>query len=112
MIPVGVGGSFTVPPVTSLLIDSVSAHQAGAASGVLNTFRQMGGSLGVAVFGAVVAQTALLRGLRVSFLATAVLLVLGAAGTLTMRRSDPTDSVGGSLLIDTIERTAKCRPSH
>jgi hypothetical protein len=48
MIPVGVGGSFTVPPVTSLLIDSVSAHQAGAASGVLNTFRQMGGSLGVA----------------------------------------------------------------
>lgn len=46
MVPVGVGGSFTVPPVTSLLLEAVPAEAAGTASGVLNTARQMGGSLG------------------------------------------------------------------
>jgi len=54
MIPVGVGGSFTVLPITALLMDSVPADRAGTASGVLNTSRQMGGSLGVAAFGTVV----------------------------------------------------------
>jgi len=86
MIPVEVGGSFTVPPITALLIDSVPAPQAGSASGVLNTARQLGGSLGVAVFGAIVAQAGFLPGLRISLLATAV-VVLGtaAAARLTVR---------------------------
>lgn len=87
MIPVGVGGSFTVPPVTSLLIDSVPPELAGTASGVLNTFRQLGGSLGVAVFGAVVAQAGLLHGLRLSLLATSLLLVAGAAATIAVTRA-------------------------
>jgi len=49
MVPVGVGGAFTVPPIISLILDSVPPHRAGTAGGVFNTFRQMGGSLGVAV---------------------------------------------------------------
>jgi len=77
MIPVGVGGSFTVPPITALLLDSVPADRAGAASGVLNTSRQVGGSLGVAAFGAVVAtQASFLHGLHVSYLTAAVLLTI------------------------------------
>ncbi|PRZ39066.1 DHA2 family methylenomycin A resistance protein-like MFS transporter [Antricoccus suffuscus] len=88
MIPVGVGGSFTVPPVTSLLIDSVLISRAGTASGVLNTFRQMGGALGVAVYGAVIAgQASFLPGLRACLLGTAVLLVVTAAATVTLRRA-------------------------
>jgi MFS transporter, DHA2 family, methylenomycin A resistance protein len=88
MIPVGVGGSFTVPPIASLLLDSVAAQQAGTASGVLNTFRQLGGSFGVAVFGAVVAaQAGLLPGLRISYLVTAVLLAVTAAASLALRSS-------------------------
>jgi MFS transporter, DHA2 family, methylenomycin A resistance protein len=71
MVPVGVGGSFTVPPVTSLLLDAVPSDAAGTASGVLNTVRQMGGSLGVAVFGAVLATApAFQRGLRIDLLGT------------------------------------------
>ena len=34
IIPVGVGGSFTVPPMTALLLDSVPADRADTASGV------------------------------------------------------------------------------
>jgi DHA2 family methylenomycin A resistance protein-like MFS transporter len=86
MIPVGVGGSFTVPPVTALIIDSAPTRLTGTASGVMNTFRQMGGSLGVAVFGAVIAQAGLLRGQHLSYLVTAALLVAAAAASLALSR--------------------------
>lgn len=55
MVPVGVGGSVTVPPLTALIMNDAPTERAGMISGVLNTSRQMGGSLGVAVFGAVLA---------------------------------------------------------
>ncbi len=55
MVPVGVGGSFTVPPITAMIMDNVPDTLTGTASGVLSTARQMGGSLGVAIFGAVIA---------------------------------------------------------
>jgi len=88
MIPVGVGGSFTVPPITALLMDSVPADRAGTASGVLNSSRQVGGSLGVAAFGAVVAaQASFLHGLHLSYLAVAVLLAIAAAASTILPRT-------------------------
>jgi DHA2 family methylenomycin A resistance protein-like MFS transporter len=79
MVPVGVGGSFTVPPLTSLLLDAVPAPQAGTASGVLNTARQVGGSIGVAVAGAMIAHLAgFMEGLRVSLVALGGLVTLTA----------------------------------
>lgn len=87
MILVGVGGAFTVPAIASLIFDSLPGQLAGTGSGVLNTFRQMGGSLGVAVFGAVVnASAAFTTGLRISYIATAVLLGVTAAATLAALR--------------------------
>jgi DHA2 family methylenomycin A resistance protein-like MFS transporter len=69
MILVGIGGAFTVPAIASLILESAPGELAGTASGVLNTFRQMGGSLGVAVFGAIVAASgAFASGLRTSYL--------------------------------------------
>jgi MFS transporter, DHA2 family, methylenomycin A resistance protein len=95
MILVGVGGAFTVPPIASLILDSVAGQLGGTASGVLNTFRQMGGSLGVAVFGAVVSASAAFEaGLRVSYAATAILVAIAAAGTLTLRTSARQSSPG------------------
>ncbi|NTW40229.1 MAG: MFS transporter, partial [Cellulomonadaceae bacterium] len=87
MVPVGVGGSFTVPPLTSMLLDAVPAERAGTGSGVLNTARQVGGSLGVAAVGAVLAsQQDLLAGQRVALLGVAVLVAATAALSLTLRR--------------------------
>jgi MFS transporter, DHA2 family, methylenomycin A resistance protein len=55
---------------------------------VLNTFRQLGGSFGFAIFGAIVAaQASLLHGLRISYLVTAVLLAGTAAASLALRPS-------------------------
>ncbi|WP_433300394.1 MFS transporter [Actinoplanes sp. CA-030573] len=86
MIPVGVGGSFTVPSIAALLLDSVPSHRAGTASAVFNMSRQLGGALGVAAYGAVVASSAaFLNGLHISLAVTAVLLLGTAAASLTLR---------------------------
>lgn len=88
MVPVGVGGSFTVPPVTAMIMDHVPEALSGTASGVLSTARQMGGSLGVAVFGAVLAlQPNFNNGLKLDLTVTAVVLLLLIPVILQVRRA-------------------------
>jgi MFS transporter, DHA2 family, methylenomycin A resistance protein len=88
MVPIGVGGSFTVPPLTALLLNQVSPDRAGLASGLLNTGRQLGGSLGVAVFGAVVAtEASIISGARLDLRVTAGLLVVVGLFVLRLRPS-------------------------
>jgi DHA2 family methylenomycin A resistance protein-like MFS transporter len=66
----------------------VDRHRAGTASGVLNTVRQLGGSLGVAIFGAAVnASNHFITGLRISYVGTAVLLATTVMLTLSPRRT-------------------------
>ena len=87
MVLVGIGGPLVMPPTISVLLNTVPAHQAGTASGVLNTSRQVGGALAIAVFGALVADPAnFYSGLRASlFLAAGVLLAASIASTLVVR---------------------------
>ena len=88
MVPVGVGGSFTVPPLTALILDHVSADRAGTAGGLLNTARQLGGAIGVAVLGAVIGlQSDFINGLQLNFRVTAFLVVIAAASLLLLRDS-------------------------
>jgi DHA2 family methylenomycin A resistance protein-like MFS transporter len=86
MVPVGVGGSFTVPPIIALIMDHVPAEGAGTASGVINTARQVGGSLGVAVFGAAVGGLDFATGLRFSL--GAIILFLLVVSSLRLRRAN------------------------
>jgi MFS family permease len=92
MIGVGVTGPMVMPPATTLLLDSVPAHQAGTASGVFNTSRQIGGALAVAVFGALLARPAtFIHGVRVSLLlAATVALIAAAVGLLLTHTHQPT----------------------
>jgi EmrB/QacA subfamily drug resistance transporter len=50
----GLGMGLTMTPATAAAMGSVSADKAGVGSAVLNASRQVGGSLGVAIMGAVV----------------------------------------------------------
>jgi predicted MFS family arabinose efflux permease len=50
----GIGGALTTP-LSNIVIGSVPTAKAGIASGIHNTFRETGGSFGVAVIGAVFA---------------------------------------------------------
>jgi MFS transporter, DHA2 family, methylenomycin A resistance protein len=89
MMLVGLAGPLVMPPVTAVLLNSVPSHQAGTASGVFNTSRQIGGALSVAVFGALLAhQGDFLSGLRTSLLIAAV-VALAAAATGRLLASRP-----------------------
>jgi EmrB/QacA subfamily drug resistance transporter len=52
----GIGMALTMSPMTSVAMGSVPVDKAGVGSGVLNSFRQMGGSLGIALMGAILAS--------------------------------------------------------
>jgi EmrB/QacA subfamily drug resistance transporter len=52
----GFGMALTMTPATAAAMGSVPVDKAGVGSAVLNAFRQVGGSLGIAVMGAVVAS--------------------------------------------------------
>jgi EmrB/QacA subfamily drug resistance transporter len=52
----GIGMSLTMTPTTAAAMGSVPVDKAGVGSAVLNAFRQVGGSLGIAIMGAVVAS--------------------------------------------------------
>ncbi|MGW5782103.1 MFS transporter [Streptomyces sp. NPDC003863] len=86
MVPIGSGGAVAVTALTALLLESVPAERAGTASGVLNTSRQTGGALAVAVFGALVAEPAgFVHGLRISLLIAAATVLVTVAATLRLR---------------------------
>ena len=52
----GFGMALTMTPTTAAAMGSVPVDKAGVGSAVLNAFRQVGGSLGIAIMGAVVAS--------------------------------------------------------
>lgn len=63
LILAGIGQGCTFAPMTSLAMRDISPRMAGAASGVFNTTRQLGGVLGGAIVGAVL-QNQLAAALR------------------------------------------------
>src|SRR5476651_867657 len=80
LVPMGMG--FAVPAMTTSILSSVERHQAGTASAVLNTARQVGGATGVAIFGAIVAGgsgAAVMGGVRSAMLVSAALLLAAVA---------------------------------
>ncbi|WP_315138563.1 MFS transporter [Achromobacter marplatensis] len=76
------GIALIVPTMTNATLSSVDASRAGIASGVLNSARQVGGMLGVAVFGYLIRDTGLvsfMRGMQVSIGIAVALLLFGSA---------------------------------
>ena len=55
LLAIGFGTAFTMPAMTSAILDAVSAEHAGIASGCLNASRQMGSVIGVALAGTLIA---------------------------------------------------------
>jgi DHA2 family methylenomycin A resistance protein-like MFS transporter len=69
LIPAGMG--LAVPAMTTSILAAVDRSQAGTASAVLNTARQVGGAMGVAIFGA-------MHDIHLALAISSALLLLGA----------------------------------
>jgi EmrB/QacA subfamily drug resistance transporter len=81
----GIGIAMTMSPMTSAAMNAVPVQKAGIASGVLSMFRMVGGSLGVAVTGAI------FQGLVSSRLDT----LLAGSGVDAAQRSEIAHQLGG-----------------
>jgi EmrB/QacA subfamily drug resistance transporter len=76
----GVGMAMTMTPTTAAAMSAVSNDKAGVGSAVLNSSRQVGGSLGIAVMGAIVASgSTYLGGFHDALRVGALLCIAGAA---------------------------------
>jgi DHA2 family methylenomycin A resistance protein-like MFS transporter len=83
LVAVGAGLGLLVPPLTSALLGSVEKSRSGLAAGVLNSTRQTGSVLGVALFGSLVEQSgAFVAGARASLIISTIVLV--AAGAMIL----------------------------
>ena len=85
LIAMGGGLGLLVPPMTSTLLGSVEKSRSGIAAGVLNSTRQTGSVLGVALFGSLIGGQgdAFLFGTRAALIISALLLI-GAAAALVI----------------------------
>ena len=97
----GLGMALTMSPMTSAAMGSVPIDKAGVGSGVLNSFRQVGGSLGIALMGAIllsyqhptrlkqVAAQQFVDGLHAALLVSAVIAFAAAAVAIVLVRTKP-----------------------
>jgi len=105
----GAGMGFSFVPVTIASLTGVGRADAGVASGLINTSRQIGGAIGVAGISAIAATStgnylhshaalaassgvALDHGFQTAFYALTGLLILGALIAATLVRSAPAPS--------------------
>jgi len=82
LMAVGAGLGLLVPPLTSTLLGSVDKSRSGVAAAVLNSMRQTGSVLGVALFGSLVASAGIIPGLRLALILAAALLTASAAASM------------------------------
>ena len=83
----GVGMGMTMTPVTAAAMSAVPVDKAGVGSAVLNSARQVGGSLGIAVMGSIVASaSSYLVGFHDALRVGSFLCLVGAAVAVTAIR--------------------------
>src|SRR5579864_2243909 len=97
----GIGMALTMSPMTSAAMSAVPIDKAGVGSGVLNSFRQMGGSLGISLMGAIllsyqhptaskaVAAQQFVNGLHAALLVSAAIAFAAAAVAIGLVRTRP-----------------------
>jgi len=83
LLGIGIAGGLVTPAVTSSLMEASGGFDLGVASGILNTARQIGTVLGVALFGALIAdQTTFVPGMRWVMAIAALVSIAGIGAAL------------------------------
>ena len=90
LMVVGIGSAASVPSITNSMLSAVSRDDAGMASGLMASARQLGGVIGVAVFGAMITSTepaAFSQGLSRAMIVCALALLFCLAVSHWVNRS-------------------------
>jgi MFS transporter, DHA2 family, methylenomycin A resistance protein len=75
LLLIGFGVSFTIPSLMAAVISSVPQEQTGTASGALNSSRQLGATLGVAILGSILSGSeSFIAGMHKSLIVITVIL--------------------------------------
>ncbi len=90
----GVGIALVMTPSSAAAMKAVAVDKAGVGAAVLNAFRQVGGAVGIALMGAIVAQQAggrrtpeaFLDGLHTALVVAALITVVGTVVSATLVR--------------------------
>ena len=98
----GVGMAITMTPSAAAAVRSVPVDKSGVGSAVLNSFRQVGGSLGIALMGAIVAHgidsrrtpEAFMDGFSAALVVAALVAFAGAVVAAALVRPHPRATVG------------------
>jgi MFS family permease len=104
LIAVGIGFAFV--PISIAALAGVQAHEAGLASGLINTSQQIGGALGIAALSTIATSrtssavasgsshaVALVDGFQGAFVAGAIIAGLGIVATLALIRREELEQV-------------------
>ena len=109
----GVGMASTMTPSAAAATRSVPVDKAGVGSAVLNAFRQVGGTMGIAIIGAIMAHqaggeqtvAAFMDGFQSALMVAAGIALVGAVVAYTLvrphdeaRRSEPEQAAGAHEL--------------
>ncbi|MGN6868435.1 MAG: MFS transporter [Solirubrobacteraceae bacterium] len=85
-LPVGIGCGVAGPTIPTALLATLPRERSGVASGLANSLRQLGATLGVAVFGAFVGTHGSPdKGMHIAFLVSAATVLLAATVIVYMR---------------------------
>jgi MFS family permease len=109
MVLLGVGAGLSFPALSTLAMSGATAHDAGLASGLLNTTVQVGGAFGLAVLATLSSEetagrladgespaSALTAGYTLAFTVAAVLLVVAiAVAAVVLQKPEPQEAVAG-----------------
>ncbi|MFT8363089.1 MAG: MFS transporter [Sporolactobacillus sp.] len=86
-LPAGLGAGLLVPTMTSRMLESLPQDLSGAASAAFNTSRQLGGAIGVALFGNLLGSNLhLMTGFIKCFIASFICIAVSTALTLLLLR--------------------------
>jgi EmrB/QacA subfamily drug resistance transporter len=85
-ILIGLGVGLTLSPMSTAALNSVGRARAGVASGVVSTSRQVGGTFGIAVVGALLQSGTTLGN---AFILPSALAVVGGLAALTLVTAGP-----------------------
>ena len=95
LIVIGIGLGLNTAPVNAVAVAAVGAARSGTASGLINTTRMIGATMGIAVLGTIYASHAgrgtqddMLSGLRLAYLGGAIAELSGAVIAVVFTRHD------------------------